>query len=105
MRLSGATMATLGVALLLAALSFVTWRQARAFEALAHLEELRSEISLVTAERNDLENRIRRLESRGYILPAARERLGMYPPTSAEIVLLPGTEESSRGDRSRRETR
>jgi cell division protein FtsB len=88
MRLSGALLATLGVALLLAALSLVTWRQTRALEALASLDELHSEISLMTAERNELENRLRRLESRGYVVPAARERLGMYAPSSAEIVLL-----------------
>lgn len=90
MRLSGALLATLGVALLLAALSLVTWRQARALEALAQLDEVRGEISLMTAERNELENRLRRLESRGYIVPAARERLGMYAPGSAEIILLSG---------------
>lgn len=97
MRLSGALLATLGVALLLAALSLVTWRQTRALEALANLDEVRSEISLMTAERNELENRIRRLESRGYVVPAARERLGMYAPSSAEIVLLPGSSEDEAG--------
>jgi hypothetical protein len=72
----------------------VTWRQARSFEALARLDDLRGRISIVAAERNELENSIRRLESRGHIVQEARVRLGMYAPSSAEIVLLPGRDEA-----------
>lgn len=104
MKPSGSFLATVSVGLLLAALSLVTWRQSRAHEALGMLDELRSEISLVTAERNELENQIRRLESRGYVVPAAEERLGMYAPTAAEIVLLSGdrTDATPQGRRSGR---
>lgn len=94
MKPSGSVLATVSVGLLLAALSLVTWRQSRAHEALETLDSLRSEISLVSAERNALENRIRRLESRGYVVPAAEARLGMYAPTASEIVLLSGTNPS-----------
>ncbi len=99
MRASGGILATFGVALLLLALGLVTWRQARSLEGLATLDDLRGDISLMTAETNELENRIRRLESRGHIVQVARERLGMYAPGSAEIVLLPGrADEAPSGD-------
>jgi cell division protein FtsL len=84
----------LAAALLLASLSLVTWRQARALEELAELDRLRREISLLEAERTDLETRIQALESRGRVVPAATERLGMHRPNDAsgEIVLLSGIE-------------
>jgi len=91
-RLSGPLLVTFAAALLLAALSLVTWRQARAIETLAELDRLRSEISILTAERNQLENLIQSLESRGRIAQEASDRLGMRRPNdmSGEIVLLSG---------------
>jgi len=91
-RLSGPLLITFAAALLLAALSLVTWRQARAIETLAELDRLRSEISILTAERNQLENLIQSLESRGRVAQEASDRLGMRRPNdmSGEIVLLSG---------------
>ncbi len=97
MRLSGSLTATLAIGLLLAALSLVTWRQARALEALADLDRLRREISLMTAERNELGNRIQILESRGRIAEEARDRLGMRTPDGAEIVWLAGATDLESG--------
>lgn len=88
MRLRTVAGTVLAVSLLVGALSLVTWRQARVREVLAELDDLRREISLVEAERGELEERIRFLESRGRVVPAARERLGMKTPSSSEIVLL-----------------
>ncbi len=88
MRLPGTLMATLALAVLLASLSMVTWRQTRALEDLADLDLLRREISLLTAERNELGNRIQVLESRGRVVAEARERLGMRTPDAGEIVWL-----------------
>lgn len=76
-------------AALLAALSLVTWRQARVRESLEELDRLRREISLVDAERTELEHRIQTLERRSRIVREARERLDMRPPAAGEIVLLP----------------
>lgn len=87
---SGPVLTALAVAALLAALSLVTWRQARAREALVELDRLQREISLVEAERAALERRVQTLEGRGWVVPAARSRLGMRPPRADEIVLLPG---------------
>lgn len=75
---------------LLASLWTVTWRQSRAFEALARLDDLRRQISVASAEVVDLERSIQVLESRARIVPEARERLGMHIAASAELVILPG---------------
>jgi len=77
-----------GIVAVLLSLSLVTWRQSRAREAMAELDGLRREISLVQAERAAFERRIQSLESRGHVVPAARERLGMRTPGAANIVLL-----------------
>lgn len=80
------------VAALVLALSFVTWRQTRALEALAELDRVERDISLLRAERGELERRIQTLESRGRIVPVAREWLGMRTPSADEIVLFSGEE-------------
>lgn len=77
------------VAVLLASLSLVAWRQGRALEVLAGLDRIRSERTLAEAEKAELERRIEYLESRGRVVPEARERLGMHTPESSEIVILP----------------
>lgn len=91
MKFSGTSLTALAVALLLAALSLVTWRQARALEALAELDAAQRQISLVEAERAELQRRIQVLESRSRVVRDARERLQMRPPHAEEIVLLPAS--------------
>ena len=80
----------LGFACLLTSLSLVTWRQSRAFEALADLDEVQRELSLATAEQTELERRIQRLESRTRVSTVAIELLGMHQPDASEMVLLGG---------------
>ena len=89
-RLPATSLAVLAVALVLIALSVVTWRQSRAREGLAELDQLRRQISLAQAEETELVRRIQLLESRGRVVRDARERLGMRTPRAEEIVLLPG---------------
>jgi cell division protein FtsL len=79
----------LSVAVLLAALATVTWRQSRSFEALASLDEVRRLRSASGAERVELERSIQVLESRGRVVPLARARLAMHTPQAAELVILP----------------
>lgn len=88
--LTGSARAALALAALLAALCLVAWRQARALEALAGLEQVRQDRALALAERSDLERRIQYLESRGRTVPQARARLGMHTPEATEMVILPG---------------
>lgn len=73
---------------LLASLTFVAWRQSRALEALAALEEVRGHRELAEVERATLQRRIQHLESRGRVVPEAKERLGMHTPDASEIVFL-----------------
>ena len=87
-RIGGPSRAALAVAVFLGALSLVAWRQSRAFEVLSRLDELRSEANLARAERAELARRTRHLQSRGRVVPAARERLRMHLPGASEIVYL-----------------
>jgi hypothetical protein len=76
--------------MLLLSLGLVVWRQARALEALAELDEVRGRRVVLAAERTELERRIQRLESRGWVVPRAERRLGLRTPQAEEIVILPG---------------
>lgn len=78
------------VVALLGSLAMVTWRQSRALESLTGLDDIRSQISLAEAEQVELQRDIQVLESRGRVVPLARERLGMHTATTSEMVLLPG---------------
>ena len=78
----------LGFSGLLSALSLVTWRQSRAFEALAELDRLERSLSLAESERTELRRRIQGLDSRTRISSIAQERLGMHRPDASEMVLL-----------------
>jgi hypothetical protein len=89
-RLAGTSLVALAAAALLASLSLVAWRQARALEALERLDGIQGELGLGEAEQADLLARIRVLESRGRVVPEAREELGMRMPDAGEIVILAG---------------
>ena len=78
----------LGFSGLLSALSLVTWRQSRAFEALAELDGVQRSFSLAESERVELLRRIQGLDSRTRISSVAQEDLGMHRPGASEIVLL-----------------
>lgn len=80
----------LAMAAFLVSLGFVTWRQSRALEELALLDQARARASAVAAGRVELERRIQFLESRARVVPAAEERLGMHTPDASELVILPG---------------
>ena len=88
--LSWATLSllTLGFAGLLSALSLVTWRQSRAFEALAEFDRLERSLSLAESERTDLLRQIQGLASLARVSSVARDRLGMHRPDDSEMVLL-----------------
>ncbi len=89
MSFTGILKAGLAVVVLVASLALVTWRQSRAFEVLERLDRVRQETSASEAERADLERTIQRLESRAYVVPEARARLGMHTPDASELVILP----------------
>ncbi len=80
----------LGFSSLLSALGLVTWRQSRAFEALAELDGVERAFSLAESERAELLRRIQGLDSRARISLVAQESLGMHRPEASEMVLLSG---------------
>jgi cell division protein FtsL len=80
----------IAVGALLASLSVVTWRQMRVLEALEELYDVRQEIEVISAAGKNLLGEIQYLESRGRVVPEARERLGMHNPAADEIVYLSG---------------
>jgi cell division protein FtsL len=83
----GRAAATLAV--LLASLGLVTWRQSRALETLAEWDQLRRTTLVARAQVLDLERDIETLTSRARVVPEARERLGMHTPEGPELVILP----------------
>jgi hypothetical protein len=74
--------------LLLASLSFVTWRQTRGVEMEKALRALEAERGVAEAERIAAVRRIEELRSRSRILAVARERFGMRLPEDHEIVFI-----------------
>jgi cell division protein FtsL len=90
--LAGTSLVALAVAALLASLSLVSWRQRQALDTLEHLDDLRQECAMEAANLEELEGRIRRLESRGRVVSEAEARLGMRRAVSSDIVILPGDE-------------
>lgn len=82
--------AALAVVCLLGALGLVTWRQSRTLEVLRDLDEAERLVSVKEAERVDLAGTIQVMESRGHVVPRARDELGMHTPDATELVFLPG---------------
>ncbi|HYW05554.1 MAG TPA: septum formation initiator family protein [Longimicrobium sp.] len=77
------------VALVLAALASVVWRQTVGYERERQLAEVRAELSVADAERTEMTNRLQALQTRARITRVARERLGMHVARDEEIVMLP----------------
>jgi len=76
------------LAVLLASLGLVTWRQSRALETLARWDDLRRATSVARAQVVELERDIEVLTSRARVVPEARTRLGMHTPDGSELVIL-----------------
>lgn len=87
--LAGTSRVALAVAALLASLSFVSWRQKEALDTLRDLEGLEQETRLEEATRDELEGRIRLLQSRSRVIREAERRLGLREPEDSEVVTLP----------------
>lgn len=93
----GVLRVALALSALLVSLILVVRRQSRALELLREGEALRQERAVLEAERALLERRIQRLESRGSVVAAASERLGLHIPVGEEIVVLPLGESGAEG--------
>ena len=86
--------ATVTLAVFLGSLGFVTWRQSRALETLAELDQLHSQVSVARAQVIELDREIQVLTSRAHIVPRARVALEMHTPDGSEQVIL-GMEQPS----------
>ena len=80
--------ATVALAVFLGSLGFVTWRQSRALETLAELDQLHSQVSVARAQVIELDREIQVLTSRAHIVPRARVALEMHTPDGSEQVIL-----------------
>jgi cell division protein FtsL len=76
-------------AVLVLALASVVWRQTVGRERFRELEQVREEVAVVEAERDELTTRILELQRRDRIARYAQERLGMHVARDEEVVLLP----------------
>lgn len=77
------------LAIVLASLLVVTWRQTQGLELEAQLRALEVSRDLAEAERVDHARQIETLRSRARVVRVARERLGMHLAVGDEIVFLP----------------
>jgi cell division protein FtsL len=83
-------MVALAVAAFLASLSLVSVRQREALDTLRDLDSLREETALEIGTREELENRIRILESRSRVMREAEESLGLRVALDSEVISLSG---------------
>lgn len=78
---------TFAVAILMASLSLVAWRQGEAFELQQDLEAVGDDVAEARAEQVQLEKDITYLSSRERITDVAAERLDLYPPVDQVRVV------------------
>lgn len=78
---------TLAIAVLLASLSLVAWRQGRAYDLQRELETVRDEVELARTHRDELEAEQTALLSRDRIVRVARDLLGLRPPDGQVLFL------------------
>ncbi len=78
------------VAVFLASLSLVAWRQGQAITVMTEVQQLEFDIQLKRADNDDLRGSIQYLESRTRVTEEAREKLGMRVPDASEQTSLQG---------------
>lgn len=78
---------TLAVAVLLASLSLVVWRQGRAYDLQRELETVQDELELARTHQDELAAEETALLSRDRIVRVARELLGLQRP-DGQVRLL-----------------
>lgn len=82
--------AVFALAILLASLTAVAWRQSTTRETMAELVAAERELALAADEREELARELAGLESRLRIGAEAARRLGMRPPGEQEVVITSG---------------
>ena len=82
--------AVVALAILLASLTAVAWRQSSTRETMEELATVERELAVATDEREELARELAGLESRPWIGAEAAKRLGMRPPSEQEVVITSG---------------
>lgn len=82
--------AIFALAILLASLTVVAWRQSTTRETMEQLDTVERELALVADEREELARELTGLEGRPWIGAEAARRLGMRPPSEKEVVITSG---------------
>ncbi len=77
----------LAIAVLLASLSLVAWRQGRALGVLAELDAVRTDMGIAGSRVSELNREIRVLRSRAWIVENAGIRLNLFKPDDQVRVL------------------
>jgi len=77
----------LAIAVLLASLSLVAWRQGRALGVLTELDAVRTEVGIAGSRVSELNREIRVLRSRSWIVENAARRLDLHKPDDQVRVL------------------
>ena len=90
MRLKGRIWIGIWLAFTLAVLAWVVNRDTSGFMIATELRNLRTDRSVLQAEKADLMRRIREAESRAVLIPRA-ESMGLRLPADSEIVILQAT--------------
>lgn len=74
----------------LGALALVAWRQSKARETMANLEDVVRELAVAGDEREELLRQLARVEGRSWVAAEAARRLGLRPPRDGEVVIPSG---------------
>lgn len=78
------------LAAVLGALALVAWRQSKARETMANLEDVVRELAVAADEREELLRLLARVEGRSWVAAEAARRLGLRPPGDGEVVIPSG---------------
>lgn len=73
-----------------AALTAVAWRQSTTRETMAENDRLSRELVYAADEREDLARELLGLEQHRWVVEEAGRRLGLRPPSEAEVVFASG---------------
>ncbi|MDE2764238.1 MAG: hypothetical protein OXQ94_05155 [Gemmatimonadota bacterium] len=73
------------------ALTAVAWRQSTTRETMAEIDRLSRELAVAADEREELARELAGLEARRWVVEAADRRLGLRPPSEAEVVIASGS--------------
>lgn len=84
--------AILALAVVLASLTAVAWRQSTARETMQELAAAERELAIVIDEREELARELAAMETRPWTGREAGKRLGMRAPTENEVVIASGVD-------------